>query len=123
MSRLSFRIRHPPHAPRHQGRAHVGEVQGQGGVEGVGALRLRLACDEELGVQEAEEVGVLGGPVGRLQEEVREEGKKLGEEGEGADAGAAASAQGMSIYVLTKTGVELQATVGGTKYWKDEDLN
>ena len=44
-------------------------------------------------------------------------------EGEGADAGAAASAQGMSIYVLTKTGVELQATVGGTKYWKDEDLN
>ena len=44
-------------------------------------------------------------------------------EGEGADAAAAASAQGMWIYVLTKTGVELQATVGGTKYWKDDELN
>ena len=44
-------------------------------------------------------------------------------EGEGADASAAASAQGMWIYVLTKTGVELQATVGGTKYSKDDELN
>jgi lipid-binding SYLF domain-containing protein len=44
-------------------------------------------------------------------------------EGEGGDAAAAASAQGMWIYVLTETGVELQATVGGTKYWKDEELN
>ncbi len=44
-------------------------------------------------------------------------------EGERADAAAAASAQGMWIYVLTKTGVELQATVGGTKYWKDDEVN
>ncbi|MFI5402752.1 MAG: hypothetical protein ACHQ1G_07440 [Planctomycetota bacterium] len=44
-------------------------------------------------------------------------------DGEGGDASAAASAQGMWIYILTKTGVELQATVGGTKYSKDDELN
>jgi len=27
------------------------------------------------------------------------------------------------IYQLTETGVALQATVGGTKYWKDKELN
>ena len=27
------------------------------------------------------------------------------------------------IYQMTDTGVALQATVAGTKYWKDKDLN
>ena len=38
-------------------------------------------------------------------------------------AGAAGSVSGMDIYMYTETGVVLAATVGGTKYWKDKDLN
>ena len=38
---------------------------------------------------------------------------------QGADAGA----RGLSIYQLTETGVALSATVSGTKYWKDSELN
>jgi lipid-binding SYLF domain-containing protein len=30
---------------------------------------------------------------------------------------------GMEIYQFTKNGVALQATVAGTKYWKDKELN
>jgi lipid-binding SYLF domain-containing protein len=30
---------------------------------------------------------------------------------------------GMSIYQFTKTGIALQATLSGTKYWKDKELN
>lgn len=41
---------------------------------------------------------------------------------EGAEVGASKSVQDMEIYQITKTGVALQATVGGTKYWKDEKL-
>ena len=36
---------------------------------------------------------------------------------------AAATAGGMEIYQFTESGVSLQATVQGTKYWKDTDLN
>jgi len=32
-------------------------------------------------------------------------------------------APGMRIYKLTKNGLALQATIQGTKYWKDGDLN
>ncbi|ADN08129.1 hypothetical protein [Sulfurimonas autotrophica] len=32
-------------------------------------------------------------------------------------------APGMRIYKLTKNGLALQATIQGTKYWKDSDLN
>ena len=43
------------------------------------------------------------------------------------DAGAAATAEGnfkgIKIYRITKTGVALQATVGGTKYWKKDEWN
>lgn len=34
-----------------------------------------------------------------------------------------ASRGGMEIYQFTESGVALQATVGGTKYWKDSKLN
>ena len=47
------------------------------------------------------------------------------------DKGAAAAKEGAAdtggnvfeIYQMTDTGVSLQATVAGTKYWKDKDLN
>ena len=47
------------------------------------------------------------------------------------DKGAAASKEGAAdtganvfeIYQITDTGVALQATVAGTKYWKDKELN
>jgi lipid-binding SYLF domain-containing protein len=43
---------------------------------------------------------------------------------EGGAAGASGSATSeMSIYTITKKGVALQATLGGTKFSKDDDLN
>lgn len=46
----------------------------------------------------------------------------------GGGAGAAASgaigvAPGLRVYQLTENGLALQATVHGTKYWKDPDVN
>ena len=42
----------------------------------------------------------------------------------GGSAGAAGSvSKGMEIYQFTETGLALQATIQGTKYWKDDDLN
>jgi lipid-binding SYLF domain-containing protein len=44
------------------------------------------------------------------------------------DTGAAANVagditSGMEIYQFTETGIALQATIAGTKYWKDNDMN
>lgn len=44
------------------------------------------------------------------------------------DKGAEASAEGdlrkgIDIYSMTESGLALQATVAGTKYWKDKELN
>jgi hypothetical protein len=36
---------------------------------------------------------------------------------------AIATAGGMEIYQFTESGVSLQATVQGTKYWRDSNLN
>jgi lipid-binding SYLF domain-containing protein len=36
---------------------------------------------------------------------------------------AAAAGSAMEIYQFTESGVSLQATVAGTKYWKDKELN
>ena len=42
----------------------------------------------------------------------------------GASADGSMTVQpGMTLYQLTKNGLALQATVQGTKYWKDDDLN
>src|SRR5258708_30781375 len=38
-------------------------------------------------------------------------------------AGAANITEGVELYQLTKNGLALQATLQGTKYWKDKDLN
>lgn len=41
----------------------------------------------------------------------------------GAAVGGEVVADGMRVYQLTESGIALQATVKGTKYWKDRDLN
>ena len=45
-----------------------------------------------------------------------------GSEGDGAET-AMTAMPGTKIYQLTESGVALQATVQGTKFWVDEDLN
>ena len=47
---------------------------------------------------------------------------KAGKEGD-AIAAAIDVAPGIKLYQITKNGLALQATIQGTKYWKDEDLN
>jgi lipid-binding SYLF domain-containing protein len=42
--------------------------------------------------------------------------------GAGANLGVSANT-GTQVYVLTEAGVAVQATVTGTKYWKDSELN
>lgn len=42
---------------------------------------------------------------------------------QGEQVSAGASAQGIEIYQFTDRGLELAATVAGTKYWRDEELN
>ena len=38
-------------------------------------------------------------------------------------AGAHTVVPGVEVYQITKNGLALQATLQGTKYWKDKDLN
>ncbi|MDP2879098.1 MAG: hypothetical protein Q8N74_06190 [Sulfuricella sp.] len=47
---------------------------------------------------------------------------KSGEKG-GAAAGAITVAPGVNLYQLTENGLALQATIQGTKYYQDDDLN
>ena len=47
---------------------------------------------------------------------------KAGDKGDAA-AGAITVAPGMDLYQLTENGLALQATIQGTKYYKDDDLN
>ena len=47
---------------------------------------------------------------------------KAGEKGGAADA-AIDVAPGVELYQLTENGLALQATIQGTKYWKNDDLN
>ena len=42
---------------------------------------------------------------------------------QGGQVSTGSSAQGLEIYQFTQSGLELAATVAGTKYWKDEELN
>lgn len=41
----------------------------------------------------------------------------------GAASGAGTVIDGMEVYQITKNGIALQATLQGTKYWQDKDLN
>lgn len=41
----------------------------------------------------------------------------------GAAVGGEVLIDGITIYQLTESGLALQATVKGTKYWKDDELN
>jgi len=47
---------------------------------------------------------------------------KAGEKG-GAYSGAEEISPGVWVYQITKNGLALQATLQGTKYYKDDDLN
>jgi len=47
---------------------------------------------------------------------------KAGDKG-GAWAGAVDVAPGIKLYQITEHGLALQATIQGTKYWKDSELN
>jgi lipid-binding SYLF domain-containing protein len=47
---------------------------------------------------------------------------KSGKKGKAASAAGDISGD-MEIYTFTESGIALQATVAGTKYWKDDDLN
>ena len=47
---------------------------------------------------------------------------KSGEKGE-AFAGAIDVAPGIKLYQITENGLALMATIQGTKFWKDDDLN
>ena len=47
---------------------------------------------------------------------------KAGTKG-GAFAGAIDVAPGIKLYQITENGLALQATIQGTKYWRDGDLN
>lgn len=42
---------------------------------------------------------------------------------QGGAVGGEITVSNMTIYQLTESGLALQATIKGTKYWKDEDLN
>jgi len=41
----------------------------------------------------------------------------------GAAAGAVSAVPDVDVYQITKNGIALQATLQGTKYWRDADLN
>ncbi len=41
----------------------------------------------------------------------------------GAATGGEATVDNITIYQITKSGIALQATIKGTKFWKDEELN
>lgn len=41
----------------------------------------------------------------------------------GAYAGAVSVAPGIELYQITENGLALQATIQGTKYWRDDDLS
>ena len=43
--------------------------------------------------------------------------------GDGGELGKSASVNDIDVYQITRNGATIQATVGGTKYWKDQGLN
>ena len=47
---------------------------------------------------------------------------KVGESG-GELSGEGVIGSGIEAYSMTESGIALQATIAGTKYWKDKDLN
>ncbi len=50
-------------------------------------------------------------------------GASAGSNSQDATGGNVATPGGMQIYQITESGISLQATVAGTKYWKDAALN
>ncbi len=58
----------------------------------------------------------------KIAKEQADAGAKSGDKGVETEA-AATVVDGVSLYQLTEAGIALQATLQGTKYYKDEDLN
>jgi lipid-binding SYLF domain-containing protein len=48
---------------------------------------------------------------------------RAGSAGEGTDRAAAGTSGAIEVYQFTESGISLQATVAGTKYWQDSKLN
>jgi lipid-binding SYLF domain-containing protein len=67
--------------------------------------------------------GNVGGTVGG-QADVGASGASAGTSGSaGHSGGALGAGSGVETYQLTESGIALEATLTGTKYWKDGDLN
>lgn len=67
--------------------------------------------------------GNVGGTVGG-QADVGASGASAGAGGSAGHSGATTGAgSGVSTYQLTESGIALEATLSGTKYWRDGDLN
>jgi lipid-binding SYLF domain-containing protein len=109
-----------------------------------------MVADKKTGKETFMAMGSLGGGVGlgykdlsvvfifkdaAVMNKFVESGWQFGGEADATakadDKGGAAAKEGavdtganlFEIYQMTDTGVALQATVAGTKYWKDKDLN
>jgi len=109
-----------------------------------------LVVDRQTGKETFMDMGTLGGGLGLGAKSMRavfifkdagvmkkfvESGWQFGGEADAsakaAQKGGAAAKEGavdtggnlFEIYQLTETGFALQATIAGTKYWKDKDLN
>ena len=88
------------------------------------ALRTFIEEGLELGGQA--EVAATAGDVGvaaGTQVAATEEGVSGGMGGRGDGTLSEAAGAGFEVYRLTKAGVAASATLSGTKYWKDRQLN
>jgi len=95
-------------------RGSLGRFVDQGWEFGGGAEAAAIAGDTGVAAAAEGSVGASGATAG-----------SGGAFGVGAEGGDAQETLGgpIEVYVLTKAGISLQATVSGTKYWKDGDLN
>ena len=87
---------------------------------------LRTFIEEGLEVGGQAEVAATAGDVGvaaGTQVAATEEGVSGGMGGRGDGTLSEAAGAGFEVYRLTKAGVAASATLSGTKYWKDRQLN
>lgn len=86
----------------------------QGWEFGGGAEAAAIASDTGVAAGAQGSAGAAGAAAGS--------GGAYGIAGESGDAQGSLGGP-LEVYVLTKAGISLQATVSGTKYWKDGELN
>lgn len=113
----------------------VGEVSGGVGM-GVKNFRvlfvfqtpaaMRSFLDSGIGVGGAADASAIAKDVGvsaEAQSGVSTSGASGGASGKASAIAKHSLGSGVEIYQLTKTGVTVEAMIGGTKYWKDSELN